>query len=121
MEASPALENIEREKMNDNEIVKDFVDMLKNAATETGKDLGTSVAELEQYTQKRLQILAGAVGQNGFDQAVKAETHNVKMEAGLELTENADTADARLLGIISGGLEMAAKFLSKALGAGAPG
>lgn len=104
----------------DKEVVEDFMDMLKKAVKDTGRDLGNSVTRVEQYAQERLEVLAGCVGVDGFDEAVEAETQNVKIEAGLALVENADMADARLLGIISGGLEMGAKILSRALGAAAP-
>lgn len=82
---------------------------LSSAIAATGASLKQSAAEVALFTAQRTAHLATLVGQPGFEEAVVAERNSVAMFAGIKAVEEADAADARLLGLIEGVLLVGAR------------
>lgn len=91
---------------------QDFEDLLKDAAHETGADLGDSVHAVSLYASERAAHLATIVNQPGFDRALRAERDSVALKAGLSVAQDAAGVDQRIVGIIQGALGMLAKALA---------
>ena len=54
-------------------------------------------------------------GQPGYQEALIAEANNVAMEAAITAIDQAEAADARLVGIVQGVLAVGAKVLAAAV------
>lgn len=78
--------------------------LLRDALRETGHTITVSTAELAAYTLQTATKLTAAIGQPGFDEAVRAARDAVAMFAGLSAAREADRADQRLFGILTGAL-----------------
>ncbi len=89
-------------------IGKDLADLVQQAGKDAGLDLRTSAADVAAYAEKRVAHLRLAVGEPGFDRALKAEADNVLMYALEKSIDSADANDARLWGLIAGALSIAA-------------
>lgn len=87
----------------------DFEDLLRGAIRETRAELAMDADELVRYTAERAAHLTTLAGQAGFARAVVAERNAVALKAGLDATLQAEAADARLVGVISGVLLGVAK------------
>lgn len=98
--------------MHATDTTKHFEDVLKDALEETGAELGVSAHDLALYMTERSLHLSTIAHEPGFDQALRAERNNVALRAGLELDDNATTFDAQIIGIIQGGLALAAAALA---------
>ncbi len=83
-----------------------FTAALDTALRETGLQLEKSAHEVAVYAALRSVQLTKAVGQKGFQEAVVAERDAVALYAGIQAVNNADAADARILGLIHGALAM---------------
>lgn len=81
-----------------------FMAVLQLAAREAGTKLQTDNAEMLRYAAERSAYLSTLVGDPGFDKAVKAEADAALLKAGIVATHQGDGTDARILGIIQGGL-----------------
>ncbi len=90
----------------------DLRELFEDAARETGVSLQVGAAELAEYAAARSAHLATLVGDPNFAMAVRAERDAVALKAGILAVQQADAADARLVGVIQGGLTFAAKFLA---------
>lgn len=77
-------------------------DLLRDALNSTGVNLQRSADEVVRYAAQQGAILSLAAGEPGFDKAMTAATNAVALFAGLNATLEAEAADARLVGIITG-------------------
>lgn len=77
-------------------------DLLLDALKETGVSLRISTNELLEYTAEIGAKLALAAGEPGFEKALIAARNAVALKAGLNATLEAEAADARVVGVISG-------------------
>lgn len=93
-------------------VQNDMRELFEDAVKETGISLRVGVAELAEYAAERSAHLATLVGDPDFSMAVRAERDAVALKAGLTAVQQADVADAKLVGVIQGGLTFAAKFLA---------
>lgn len=82
--------------------------MLDQFVKETGATAEKSTADIATYTVQRSAHLTSGVNQPGFEEAVRAEYNNVKLFSGISVTHNADAADARFFGLITGAMAMLA-------------
>jgi hypothetical protein len=101
--------------MNEAQAAESIEALLKDAIAETGATLAKGADELALYVAGRSAHLATLVEDPGFDLAIRAERDAVALEAGLAAVEQAEAADARLLGIFQGVLAMGAKALAAGL------
>lgn len=96
-------------------IENEFRDLIKSYLAETGEELDASADELAVYAASRAAHLATIAGEPGFEVAVRAERDSIALKAGIAVTLNAAAADQRLIGIIQGSLQVAARALAGAL------
>lgn len=89
-----------------------LLELVTRALRETGRELSASAEEFRAYAGLRAENLAAAVGQPGFEEAVRAETDNVLMVATRETIRRADAADARAWGMVAGALAILARLLA---------
>ena len=88
--------------------------LLTDAIAETGASLQQGAAELAAYAAERAAHLATLVDDPGFQEAVRAERDAVALKAGITAVQQADAADARIVGVIQGALALAANLLAVA-------
>lgn len=96
----------------------DFLDLVVNAAKETGVELATDASEIAAYAADRSRHLSSIVGQEGFREALIAERDNVALKAGIAAVDAAEAADRRILGVLEGGLSLGARALAGIGGVG---
>lgn len=77
-------------------------ELIRDALSETGVSLKISKDELVRYVAEQGVLLALAVEEPGFDKALRAARNAIALKAGLSATLEAEAADARMLGVISG-------------------
>lgn len=95
--------------------VRDEIEaMFRDALDATGRTLSESSAALAQYAADQADLLALAVGEPNFEQAVIAARDNVALRAGIEATNAADQFDMKLAGFITGALRLGARALAVA-------
>lgn len=87
-------------------------ELLKEAVNDTGRDLSTSLDEVALAMSESTARLALSVGQPGFEMALIAERDIVAIKAGLSAVGSADAIDNRIIGVIQGGLSMAARAIA---------
>lgn len=90
----------------------DFMKLLESSLKETGKELSVSLDVVRAEAARQMAQLALAAGEPGYERAVIAARDNVAMVAGLQSVANADAVDARIIGVIQGGLFLGAKAIS---------
>lgn len=97
-----------------NTIAEEFEQMLRDIATETGKDLATDLKVVREYASQHMKLLARALlrRDTGYSKALIGSRNAVAVLAGIEVVETADAADQRLLGAIHAALGMGARFLA---------
>ena len=93
-------------------IGKEITGLLEQALKEQGRDLGKSSALVADYARQRANHLAQIHGQPGWERAVKAEAESVLAYGTLQMVDEADAADARLLGILEGTLGLCARLVA---------
>ena len=93
------------------DIGKELVDLLKDELELTGRCLKGGGLNLSRYVADRAKHLSKIIGQPGFDLALEAERDNVMAKATMQLVDEADAADARLLNLLLGALTLAARLL----------
>lgn len=89
-----------------------FESMLKDAVAETGVRLKDTPRALALYMAERTLHLSTIAHEPGFEQAVRAERNSVALRAGIETHAQASALDFQLLGLIQGGLRIAAAALA---------
>ena len=87
---------------------QEFTDLIEQAAKDSGIELRAAAREVGVYAASRAAYLAGLVGQAGYDLAWRAETDNVALFAGIRAVREADSKQARFIGVLQGALWMAA-------------
>lgn len=90
----------------------EFEKLLKAALKEAGGELTMSAKKIATYMTERATHLSTVVGQPGYEKALIAERNNVAMRAGLQVADDADAFDQRILGLIQGALRIAALALA---------
>lgn len=85
--------------------------LLEAAVRETGIDLRKSASELAVFTAQQAAELSAVVGLPGYDQAAIAARDAIALEGGLDITDTADAAAQRVIGVIQGSLMLAAQLL----------
>ena len=88
--------------------------LFQDAIEETGVGLQIGVAELATYAAERSAHLATLVSDPDFQLAVRAERDAVALKAGITAVQQADVADARIVGVIQGALSFAANLIAVA-------
>lgn len=96
------------------DVTEDFVRLFEDAITETGANVQVRAAELAAYAAERSAHLATLVGDPDFNLAVRAERDAVALRAGISAVQQGDAADARIVGVIHGGLSLAARLIAVA-------
>ncbi len=91
-------------------IQQDLATLFRDVADETGVILRVGADELAAYAAERSANLATLVGSVNFERAVRIERDSVALKAGIIAVQNADQADARLVGVIQGALSFAARL-----------
>ena len=90
----------------------DLLRLILDGVKETGVNLKISAAALALYTTERAAALSLAIGQPGFEEAVRAERDNVALKGGISAVLQGDAADARFVGLIQGALGLAARAIA---------
>ena len=108
--------------MTDTEIMMDdfdlrgqFAALLKSQGVAARDDLVLAADRVADYAVEQSAQLVPLVADAGFMLAVTAAAQNVLMKAGLNLTAQADAADARFVGLLEGGLAIGARALAAGL------
>lgn len=96
------------------DVTGDLKALFEDAIAETGVSLQVGAAELAAYAAERSAHLATLVGDPGFMLAVRAERDAVSLRAGITAVQQADAADARIVGVIQGALSFAAGLIAVA-------
>lgn len=91
---------------------QEIENVLKQALRDTQVSVKMESRELAAYINERAIVLAGAVGEKGYDLMVVAERDNVLLAAGIAGVAQADAAQARLIGILQGVLGVSAQVLA---------
>lgn len=94
------------------DVYKQMEELIRETASEAGKELSADLEEVAGYAAERAGYLSTLVGDPGFKSAVIAERDNVALRAGIQSTLAADAADARIVGAVGGALRIAAVALS---------
>jgi hypothetical protein len=94
------------------DIANELGELLKVTASEMGTELTSELDAVTAYAAERATHLSTIVGQPGFMEAVRAEADSVALRAGISTVSTADSADARLAGIIQGVLGLGARALA---------
>lgn len=89
----------------------DLKQLLDDVVKETGVQLKTSTVELATYTAERAVHLSGLVADPDFLVAVRAERNALWLKASHTAVENADAAEARVIGVLQGALTMTARLI----------
>lgn len=100
---------------NFDQIKSELAALLVDQAKAAGKDLKADLDAVRVYAAARLAHLATCVGQPGYQEAVIAEANNIAMEAAITAIDQAEAADARLVGIVQGALAVGGKVLATAV------
>ena len=74
--------------------------------------ISSSIDDASGYGAARAAHLANAVGQPGFDEAVRAERDNVALRIGILGVNNTEEVEARLAGVLHGALRLGAALLA---------
>ena len=96
-------------------VTDDFVVLFEDAIAETGASLEMGVAELAAFAAERSAYLATLVDDPGFNVALRGERDAVVLQAGIIAVQQVDQIDQtvqRFVGLIQGGLALAARLLS---------
>ncbi len=89
-----------------------FAALLKSEGVAARDDLVQAADKVADYAVEQSAQLVPLVGDAGFMLAVTAAAQNVLMQSGLRLVASADATDARFVGLLEGGLAMAAAGLA---------
>jgi hypothetical protein len=99
--------------------MKNVADQLIATLNAAAERLGTSFAgALEgqrQCISTTMLDLSAAVDEPGFEENLIAARDSIALGAGIAATEEADAVDAELVGILTGGLSLAARALAPKL------
>lgn len=93
-------------------VARDLSDLLKDAVNEIGVTIRAELAGVAAYAAERAAHLATIANEPGFELAVRAERDAVALRAGIGAVQQADAADARVVGIIHGVLLTGARALA---------
>lgn len=88
-----------------------FKSMVQDALVETGKEISGDLDDVSLYALQRTAHLSTLTNDPGFDLAVQAERDSIALKAGISVTNNADLADQRIIGVIHGAIRIGALAL----------
>lgn len=97
--------------MDTTTIKEEFKSLFNDAIVDAGSSLNTTSEELAAFAAERTNHLANIVGDPGFEEALRAETDNVFIQASIIIVERADALDAKIQGLIAATLRIGAKAL----------
>ena len=83
---------------------------LEDSAARLGVLLTEDLSSAREYAAGRIPVLAAAASEPGFELVLRAERDALALQVGLSVVGVADAADAELLGLITGGLAVAARL-----------
>ncbi len=89
----------------------DIVNNIIVEAEEMGLELSDDLESVAEYAAQRADILSLAIGEPGFEFALKAERDNIALRSAHIGVERADDIDAKILAATRGGLVLAARAL----------
>jgi hypothetical protein len=89
----------------------EVADFVVAAAQRLGRQVQADSAELRDYVANIMQMLASALGEPGYDEALVAARDSVALFAGLQIVDSADAGDRELLGSIGGALSIAVRAM----------
>lgn len=92
----------------------ELVAMVKEAGEALQIDLRADLAGLSEFVAARVDHLALAVGQPGFDYALAAERDAILLCAASTAVTSADQIDARVASLIAGAIRIGARVLAAA-------
>ena len=90
----------------------DIRKLWEDALAETGRSFQTASADVAKYAAERAAVLAQAVREPGFEEAVRAERNALLHKLEIEAIDEADATDARLIGLLQGTLAFGARLLA---------
>ena len=95
------------------EILTDqLLSSVRHMAGNVHGDLLDNLDNAKTYISARILHLSAAVGEPGFELALMAERDAIAMHLGLLAVDSADKLDYELLGLLRGGLSIAAAALA---------
>lgn len=90
---------------------QDIVAQLQAEAKALGAALTSEIEGLAAYAAGRADHLSFAIGEPGFEDALRAERDALALRASLGAVARADEIDARILAVTQGSLALAARGL----------
>jgi hypothetical protein len=84
-----------------------LAELLKQHAEETSTSIKGDLQQIAAYANQRLAHLRSIVNEPGYRRAVIAERDSIALQAAGRAIDQADAADARLVGIIDGAISIA--------------
>jgi hypothetical protein len=84
-----------------------LADLLKAHAEETATSIKGDLQQVAAYANQRLAHLRSIVNEPGYRRAVIAERDSIALQAAGRAIDQADAADAKLIGIIDGAISIA--------------
>lgn len=92
-----------------------FLQLLRSTGVSARDDLINAAEQVAEYAADQALQLAPLVADAGFMLAVEAAAENVLMRSGLRIVAQADASDARFVGLLEGGLAIAARAAAAGL------
>lgn len=89
----------------------EIVAQIKQEAAALGVRLTDDLEGVSAYAAERADHLSLAIGEPGFEAALKAERNNVAIMASIAAVSRADQIDRSLLTVAQGGLALAARAI----------
>lgn len=96
------------------EVAEEFKRLLEDAGARLGREFQGDLDEVKLYASERMLHLAAIIAEPGYAEALLAERDNVALKLGMASVGAADRIDRELLGLIAGGLGVAARALAAA-------
>ena len=90
----------------------DIKEIIKEQLKSLGKELQMGTHDAAVFLEQRARHLSTLVGDPNFQDAVIVERDNCALKLGILMTDAADAADARAVGIIQGVLSVGAALLT---------
>lgn len=86
---------------------------LADLVIEAGEDVGMSIdwQSVQDAVKSQSRLLAKAIFEPGYRKALIAARNTVALAAGIDAATAADAADAKILGVVEGGMGIIAKIM----------
>ena len=93
-------------------VADQLIATLNAAGERLGKSFSEALENQRAYISTTMIELSEAANEPGFDENLIAARDSIALNAGIAATEEADALDMELLGILTGGLSIAARALA---------